>query len=287
MSKETLPINRQVIKEISADNITTQKGRRPFIQVTENVVKVPFDKLVVRKYNNSKSFNLRENFGDIEELAASLEAIGQESPIRVDSLDDGTFPITNGERRYRAFLMLIDKDPSNKARFEYVDAIINPRNLSEADRVVMMLASSTGKNFEPMEEAEGYRRLRDDHGMTITDISGKVGKSIPYIEQKLILADATKEEKVELKEGHIKPTTYVQLVRQEPEPEKRIKLIQDKVNKGKRLQIKDLKTGAQVKLCNEGLRYARQAQDRAKGETLNLLIEIERVFREIKKSFDS
>lgn len=217
MAKDTITqpkLNFVSKKHIDSSDLPNQKERREFAKISEAVVKVQLSSIAVRK-----GFNVRENFEDIPDLAESILSLGLLKPLLVDILTDGTSLLTDGERRYRALKYIIANYPDRAKDFEYVLCQLNDRNMDDTDRLVAQLASNTGKPFDPMEEAEGFRRLRDGvdknaRKMTITDIAKSVGKSIPYVEQRLILADASDEEKEMMKSGQIKPTAFVQLTRE-------------------------------------------------------------------------
>jgi ParB-like chromosome segregation protein Spo0J len=276
---------KQVIEEINPGLLTTQKQRRDTVKISERLVKVPFDKVVVRKLNQKKSFNLREDFGDLEELATSIANYGLQKALEGDSLTTGEFVLNDGERRFRAISMLRERSPELLKKFEYVDFIINERSMTDEERLVSMLVSGNGKPYEPLEEAEGFRRLRDEHKMNLVRIHELTGKSVAYVEQRLILADASHEEKVEIRNGNIKPTTFVQLARKEPDPEVRLKRIKSFTSRGKRVKVKDIKNEPVIELCKDALGYIKRAQRKTNdGEALNLLIEAEAKINEIKKT---
>jgi ParB family chromosome partitioning protein len=67
--------------------------------------------------------NVRKNYGEIAELAASIKKHGLQQPITVYASpdQDGRFTVKFGHRRLLALKQLADKDPK---RYNYVDCII-------------------------------------------------------------------------------------------------------------------------------------------------------------------
>lgn len=113
----------------------------------------------------------------LEELAQSISTHGLIQPIIVRPLENGNYKIIAGERRWRA------------ARLAGLTEI--PVNLVEADdRTVMELAlveNLQRRDLNPMEEAEGYRTLMEDYGLTQEEAAERVGKSRPAVANALRL----------------------------------------------------------------------------------------------------
>jgi ParB/RepB/Spo0J family partition protein len=264
---------------ITSSDLATQKESRVFVKRDERTVRVPFDSIVIRK-----GFNLRTEYGDLEELAASIEASGLQEPITVDILKDGAAVLTDGERRFRAISMLRGRSKELRDRFAYVDARTNDRSYTEADRIVAMFVHNSGKPFEPVEEAEGFRRLRDEQGLSLTQISAKVGKSMPYVEQRLLLATADDEEKALISTGKSSATAHMLLMRQEKDPVKRKEIVKAANAKGKKLKVRDIKTVPLTRKIDEIIGLVKDVDKAAKdGVTRNLLYEIDAQLRELKK----
>lgn len=93
--------------------------------------------------------NPRQDFGDIEALAATLAATGGEplNPI-VLAADGERYRIVDGERRYRAML----ENGTEKCR-----AIVC-EDLDEADEAMAMLATDSKKDLDEAERARGTQQ---------------------------------------------------------------------------------------------------------------------------------
>ena len=113
----------------------------------------------------------------IEELAASIREYGLIQPITVRALEKGYYQIIAGERRWRA---------AREAGLKEV-----PVRIIEADdRLAMELAlveNLQRENLNPMEEANGYKRLMEDYGLTQEEVAQRVQKSRPAVANALRL----------------------------------------------------------------------------------------------------
>ena len=121
----------------------------------------------------------RRNFDEVElqALADSIAEHGILQPLAVRELDGGFYQIIAGERRWRAARM---------AGLSEVPVVV----LEADDRTVMELAlieNLQRQDLNPMEEAEGYRALMEDFGLTQEQAASRVGKSRPAITNALRL----------------------------------------------------------------------------------------------------
>lgn len=102
----------------------------------------------------------------ISALAASIEADGLLQPIVVREVEPDRYEIVAGERRYRA---------SKQAGLESVPVVI--REASDAEAYELALVENVQReDLGPLEEAEAYRYLADEHGMTQERIAQRVGR---------------------------------------------------------------------------------------------------------------
>jgi len=275
-----MKLNVQSIKTIDKTNVATKAEAKEFSEKSDNVVKINTDSVTVRK-----GFNIREDFTDVVELADSIEQLGLLKPIAIDILKDGSAILTDGERRYRAILMLRGKSVELKQQFEKIDAVVNSSDKTDADRVVTMMAHNTGKPLHPMEEAEGFRRLRDEYKLDLTTISKKVGRSVPYVEQKLLLADSDHEEKESVRKGKISATAQIALARKEKDPAKRKAIVKAATAKGKKVKVKDIKQTPLTKECDKAIDLIKQADKANKDAAVGtILFELDAQVRAIKEA---
>ena len=103
----------------------------------------------------------------LEELAESIRQHGVIQPLTVRKLSSGYYQIIAGERRWRA---------ARLAGLTEIPAVI----IEADDRKAMELAMIENlqrEDLSPMEEAEGYKMLVEDYGLTQEQAAQRVGKS--------------------------------------------------------------------------------------------------------------
>ncbi len=137
----------------------------------------------------------RKYFKDeaIEELSESIKKHGLIQPIVVRPLVTGGYRIIAGERRWRA---------SRKAGLTTVPVIVKEiDDLGAAE--LALIENLQREDLNPIEEAEGYRSLMNNFGLTQEQVSEKVGKSRPAIANALRLLSLNDEEVKALADGKI------------------------------------------------------------------------------------
>lgn len=137
----------------------------------------------------------RKNFDDkaLSELAESISEHGLLQPLLVRPLPLGGYEIVAGERRYRACRM---------AGLTEIPVII--RELDEAQTMELALIENLQReDLTPLEEAEGYSALINEHKMTQDEVAKSVGKSRPAVANALRLLKLPDRVKEYLKEGTI------------------------------------------------------------------------------------
>jgi ParB family chromosome partitioning protein len=137
-------------------------------------------------------------------LADSIARHGLLQPLVVRRTDAG-YELIAGERRLRA---------ASRAGLTEVPVVV--RETALADRLELALIENLQRaDLSPLEEAEAYRRLVDEHGLTQEEIARRVGKSRPAIANALrllTLPDAVKTQvqSGELSAGHARAVLSVE-----------------------------------------------------------------------------
>ena len=120
----------------------------------------------------------RKHFDEaaLEELATSIKTYGMIQPVVVRKNGE-YYEIVAGERRWRAAKIAgLKKIPAIEKKWEDAEAF-------EA----ALVENLQREDLNPIEEAESYRRLQDDFGLSQEQISAKVGKSRSTITNSLRL----------------------------------------------------------------------------------------------------
>ena len=121
----------------------------------------------------------RERFSDesLAELADSIGEYGIIQPLSVRKLEGGFYQIIAGERRWRA------------ARLAGLSEV--PVRVLEADDMrameMALVENLQREDLNPIEEANGYRTLIEEYGMTQEEAAQSIGKSRPAVTNALRL----------------------------------------------------------------------------------------------------
>ena len=107
----------------------------------------------------------------LAELADSIAAVGVIQPLIVRPIPGGGYQIVAGERRWRA---------AQSAGLTEVPVVIRELSDKEVDEIAL-IENLQREDLNPVEEAEGYRHLMNEYGMTQEQVAGRVGKSRPSV----------------------------------------------------------------------------------------------------------
>jgi ParB family chromosome partitioning protein len=110
----------------------------------------------------------RMHQGALQELAESIKVQGIMQPVLVRRADrDGKHEIIAGERRWRAALL---------AGLSEMPALV--RDVPDQSAAALSLIENIQReDLNPLEEAQGFKRLIDDFGLTHEQVANAVGRS--------------------------------------------------------------------------------------------------------------
>jgi ParB family transcriptional regulator, chromosome partitioning protein len=128
----------------------------------------------------------------LEELASSIRTRGIVQPILVRR-EGPRFRIIAGERRWRA---------AQLAGLKEVPAIVREASPKEAFEIAL-IENLQREDLNPIEEAEGYKRLIDEHGFTQEVVATRVGKDRSSVANALRLLHLPKDIKEALIAGSL------------------------------------------------------------------------------------
>lgn len=154
---------------------------------TGGVTVLPLQKVEPNPNQPRKYFDEEE----LQALADSIAAHGLLQPLAVRDMGGGFYQIIAGERRWRA---------ARLAGLSEVPVVV----VEADDRTVMELAlveNLQRQDLNPMEEAEGYRSLMQDYGLTQEEAANRVGKSRPAVANALRLLALPEEVRQLVVEG--------------------------------------------------------------------------------------
>ena len=150
-------------------------------EVNDEKSKISISSIVRNQYQPRKKFDKES----LEELTASIRERGIIQPIvvRVSEDQDGKYEIIAGERRWQA--------AQNAGLHEVPVIIIKADNLKSLEFAIV--ENVQRKDLNPIEEAEGYKRLIDDFQYDQEKVSKFIGKSRAHISNCIRLLSLPKE----------------------------------------------------------------------------------------------
>tara|TARA_B100001057_G_scaffold192677_1_gene193603 strand:+ start:555 stop:1400 length:846 start_codon:yes stop_codon:yes gene_type:complete len=166
-------------------------------KIENKINKLPLSDVVPNKFQPRKNFEEQ----DLEDLTNSIKERGVIQPIivRESNTDTNKFEIVAGERRWLA---------AGRAGLHDIPIVI-----TEADDLKSLefaiIENVQRHDLNPLEEAQGYKRLIDEFSYDQEKVSKFIGKSRSYITNSLRLLTLPKDvinliEKRKISAGHAK-----------------------------------------------------------------------------------
>ena len=150
------------------------------------VLQLPVDAILRNPRQPRDQFDAK----DLEELTASIREHGIIQPLIVSPGAGGNYTLIAGERRLEA---------AKLAGLRTVPAI--PRQASDRDLLELALIENIQREeLNPLEEADAYRQLTEDFGLSHEEVALRVGKSRPAVSNTirlLQLSDTVKKALIE------------------------------------------------------------------------------------------
>ncbi|MCG9966858.1 ParB/RepB/Spo0J family partition protein [Pelotomaculum terephthalicicum JT] len=147
----------------------------------------------------------------LAELAASIKEHGVIQPVVVRPSKGGGYELIAGERRWRACRLLGHK---------VIPAVVKDYHDLEAI-AVSLIENVQREDLNPLEEASAYQQLIKDFGLTQDEVSGRVGKSRPFVANMVRLLELPPEIKEMLAGGQLN-TGHARALLAIREPEKQL-----------------------------------------------------------------
>src|SRR5271157_541024 len=145
------------------------------VTTSESVLEIPLDSLDANPYQTRTVLDE----ASLDELADSIKSIGLMEPIVVRASESGRYQVIAGERRVKACYM---------AGVYKIPAVV--RNVSDQQAAAMTIIENLlREDVNPMDQAQGFRRLAEEFGLTQDEIGVRTGKSRPAVGNFLRLLD--------------------------------------------------------------------------------------------------
>jgi len=132
---------------------------------------------------------------DLDDLTNSIREKGVVQPIIVRPVEGAgdSFEIIAGERRWRA---------AQKAGLHEVPVVVHEASDKEALELAI-IENVQRADLNPIEEAQGYQQLIDEHSYSAATLAGVIGKSRPHVANTLSLLKLPASVQTYLREGKL------------------------------------------------------------------------------------
>ena len=199
----------------------------------------------------------RREFDDdaLQELANSIRQLGIITPITLRDMGDGTYIIIAGERRWRA---------SQKVGLQRIPAYI--RTVDDENMMEMALVENIQRqDLTALEIALAYQHLLEQYGMTLEQLSERVGKNRATVTNYLRLLKLPAPIQMGLKNREIE-MGHARALLALDDPEAQIKLFSE--IKKEKMSVRKIEEMAK-ELSEGGTVRSGGQRIRQKGSTLN------------------
>lgn len=211
------------------------------------VYQLPIDKIRPNPYQPRKYFNR----ASLEELSASILAYGVLQPITVRKMNGGYYELVAGERRLRA---------SEMAGLTSIPAIL--LQISDSDSAVLAFIENIQRqNLSFLEEAEGYRSMMEDYGLTQEELALKLSKSQSSIANKLRVLKLEEPVKRMLLEYHF-TERHARALLKLPDEESRLMMLQRMVREEMNVKRTEEAVEETLEEMRSSIRRAEQREKR-------------------------
>ena len=167
-------------------------------------------------------FNYRDDYGDLESLAADIEANGLQTPLKVrKEVGSEAIYLVSGHRRMRAITQILipagrwPRDKDDASLPAPVECTAEKRGTRPVDRLFNQLSMNNGKPPTFLEEAKLYQRiLKSDPTMKAAEIARRTGKTKQAISDSLRLVNDGSCSLLEaVRLGHLAASTALHIIK--------------------------------------------------------------------------
>jgi ParB/RepB/Spo0J family partition protein len=144
----------------------------------EQVLQIPVESLRIAAANTRKDKDAGQEDTSLAGLAQSIKEIGLLNPLTVRALEDGSYEIVAGQRRFLACKQL---------GMAAIPAIVR-NQVSETGAVALSLIENVQRaDMHPLDKANAYQELREKYSGNLRQVSEATGVSVSTIQRYLDL----------------------------------------------------------------------------------------------------
>lgn len=215
----------QLLKQENIKSLNLKAGRATY--------DIPLDIII------ENDGNIRPSAEEIELTAKTILEYGMITPLTVffiKSEDDKIFAkLLDGHRRIASTKLLISQGHTvdkRGRRLDILESFIISSEMTETEKVKYMFLSQMIKEYEPLQAAEGVRRIKEENPkMSAEKIAAEIGRADRYVRDLFILLEEPEPIKQLVRDQKITYTAVAELKRTEPNADKRLQIILESLEK--------------------------------------------------------
>lgn len=230
MQKKSNTQTQQVIAFPLEGNTASREVIRDSSKNVDHLRKILLEKIQIRpgfnpRRQNGVSEDAWEIILGIPSLADGIYASnGPNDPILGDIHADGTFYITEGERRTRALRHLMKTGREiypNGQRVCEVMILLNPPKTTDLERKRRALSADNKLKLKAMDRAYYYLSFKTENGMTNEQIAEFLGISRQSVDMYILATELPEDQQEAIDSGSLKISTAIAAYREENKKNKK------------------------------------------------------------------
>lgn len=161
-------------------------------------MKTPIVQLIPHSQLTEDPDNVRTHMEQVklDSLKKSIRKRGVRTPLEVWKIEEDCYEVVAGNRRHRAvgqLLVELDMEDGNEelvANLKMVPVIVIGEDEVEDRKYLQLIENLQREDLDPLDEANGYRWLVENHHDTPAGIAEQTGMSAQHIRNRLRIPDA-------------------------------------------------------------------------------------------------
>jgi len=203
--------------------------------------------------------NERKVFRRIDQLAATIKAVGIIDPPTVVPMEDGRYKITTGERRWRA---------AKEAGLKQIPVIIGDAEEEKVRRAKSLISNIQREDLSALELAQALSEMKEENPdvKTNRDLAAQVGKSEQWVGQMLKILDLPEaaQEKIRTADRIIPYDSVIEIARV-ADPKAQSELLKSVLDGANVRQVREKARGAKPERAGKPKAHSTQKIATSKG----------------------
>lgn len=180
------------------------------------VLKIPLDRIRIKKGFNPRDINKPETRTKIENIKAAYKSGEYVKPIEVSLASDGEVDIVDGHCRYTAAMEARKELVAEGLVDALKDLICVPFKGNDLDRLAHTVLGNEGEKLTPLECSEVVKRMQG-LGLNREQIAERLRFTIGWVDRLIVMYKLPQEVKNMIRDGKVSPEAAAKMVRKHGE----------------------------------------------------------------------